>query len=241
METLDVKGLKRSPEHFKSILYSKDDKMFSKKNISIVFPSVYLDKNLAKIGPQCEVLSIMALLDRESGCYCVCLNPAKQKYSPYRVQDITCNGVLYQEMMFKSDDVIVPNEYIVLNQQHLFDVFETFYLLGKIPWFLSYEDLSDILATSKKYCGSSIGDNPVMLQLITAIMTRVYGDDDKYFKELLGVVPNIKPLFKGLKDPYYSFSSSISKVVGSYLEDGFIGAITKPSTTTNRISDLLKG
>lgn len=241
MDSLDVSKLKRDAKYISSLLKVTDEKTIAEKDLSLIFPSIYIDKNLAKIGPLCEVLSVLILLDRESGKYSVCLNPAKQNYSPYAIKEITCGNVLYQEMLFKKGDVITPNNYIVLNQQHLFDVFETFYLLGKIPWFMSYEDLADLLVSSKKYCGSSIGDNPVILQVITAIMTRVYGDDDKYFKSEVGLVNGIKPLFKGIKDPYFSFSSSISKVVGSYLEDGFIGAIVKPSTRSNRISDLLKG
>lgn len=243
MSKYDLNEFKRSQEDFS--IYFREDKnvTYAEKDFSILFPLSYVAKDLASITSVIEVICILMILDEEKKVYKTLSIPVKQKFSPNDTEKTTLNDVPYYKMNFKKGQVVTPNNNCVKTADFLFTVFETFYLRGKVPIFLSYEDLGNLLDKTKKYCGSSIGENLIAIHIIVAVMTRYKDDEDKLYKEVLKTFEDLKkkhPSFKGLSDIFYGIDNTVSSLIGGYLIDGMIGSIVKPETTSTKIADILK-
>lgn len=238
-----LEDYKRSQDDF-SIFFKEDQNAtYAERDFSIFFPSSYVKKDLASITSVIEVICILMVVDEVSKKYKTLSIPVKQKFSPNETQKVTLNDVPYYKMNFKKGQIVTPNNNCVKTADFLFTVFETFYLRGKVPIFLSYEDLGNLLDKTKKYCGSSIGENLIAIHIIVAVMTRFKDDEDKLYKEVLKTLEDLKtkkPSFKGLSDIFYGIDNTVSSLIGGYLIDGMTGSIVKPETTSTKIADILK-
>lgn len=238
-----IKDFKRTKDGLKTVFSVNESNTICNRNVSILFPSYYLKKNLAAIEGNVEVLCVFMILDKEKDLYSVALAPIKQIFSPNKISEVMLNDTSYMEMEFLSGEIAIPNNHAVVTESFLFDVLESFYLLGKVPAFLTYDDLSNIFVEARKYAGSKIGDNPIVMQMITSIITRVKGDEEKFYKEVLknpGDDNKYIERFIGLKDPFFSFDSTASGIIGGYLEEGMIGSIMQPETKPTVIGEILK-
>lgn len=241
MEQLNLNNLKKNKETIKQSFQLVKDKTFTNRNLSVLFPELFLSKNLAVIDSFVETVCIFVILD-ENNNYAVTVAPVKQKFFPDRISKININDQVYVKMDFLKGSAFFTNNNAIMTQSFLYDLFETFFLLGKIPWYIGYEELSDLLIDTKKYNGSSIGNDPMIVQLLTSVITRVKGDENEYYRHVVKSKNDLnkyKTTYKGLNDVYYSLDSTSSKIIGGYLEDGIINAIMDPSKNITPIEKIL--
>lgn len=241
MEQLQINSLKKNKQAIKECFQVVKDKTLTNRDLYVLIPELYLDKNLAKIDTEVETVCIFAIVDDRNN-YGVTVAPIKQKFLPDRISKVNINDVIYRKFEFSKGSVFFGDNKATMTQSFLYDLFETFFLLGKIPWYIGYEELSDLLLETKKYNGSSIGNDPMIVQLLTSIITRVKGDESEYLRHVLRTKADLnkyKITYKGLNDVYYSLDSTSSKIIGGYLEDGMINAIMDPSKNITPIEKIL--
>lgn len=243
MEKYFLKDLKRVKGLFKTYLREEKNKTFAEKDFSILFPSFYINRNLAKIESKVELLLIAMLLDPKTNQFSTITLPVKQSFLPDSIYQIQFNNVDYYKMDFKAGDCIIPNNNCVQSSDFIFDVFETFYILGKIPEFLDYEECGDLLSETGKYAGSKTGENVIAIHIITAVISRVLGNEEHLLKEMIKTRDDLKKLpiaYKGLKDPFYGIDSTANAIIGGHLTDNIIGSVMSPEKEANKIATILK-
>ena len=123
----------------------------------------------------------------------------------------------------------------------MYDIFDEFFVQGNVPWYLNYDDLSNIFIESKKYANSNIGSDPLAFEILSSIVTRSSEDKKVYYRHLITSGNNkIKPDYVGLNNPYYSFDNTGAKLIGSRFGAGLNVALVEPEKKTSATSQILR-
>lgn len=241
MLTLDTKRLKRNPELIKSYFKKVGESTVVKNNVRIIFPDRYINKELAVIGNSVKLVSIYAIIDEDDN-YAVVSAPIYQEVSPNNINDISIDGIIYKELHFDKDDVFILNNNLVVTDNFMYDIFDEFFIKGNIPWFMDYNDMSNIMLETKKYAGSNIGKNPLTFEILTSIIARDKTNKKTYFRKILNKnnINKIKPIYVGLNNIYYSFDNTGARLIGGYFGAGLTTAMAEPETKSSEVSNILR-
>jgi len=242
MLELDINKLKRNDEIIKSYFKVVGDITLTTKDIKIMFPSRYVNRGLASLGTTVKVLSIYAVIDTENDIYSVCVAPIIQPVLPYNISEITINGDLYTILDFKEGDVVIPNNNLVVSDGFMYELYDEFYIKGNIPWFITYDNVSNLLTETNLYAGSNIGSNMLTFEILAATISRDMYDKDKPYR--LSINSNKdkdkQPAYVGLNNIIFSYDTTVAKLVGGYFGYGVTVALVSPEKTTSNISDILR-
>lgn len=242
MITIEKENLVKNTEKIKSKLKVVKDKTLTTDKISVLFPELYINKDLAKIDSYVESLCVLLLMD-EYNNYAPVMASVKVIFYPDRINKVMLDNEVYFKLEFEKGTPLFTNNYAICTMNFIYNLFDLFYLLGKVPWFVTYEMLSGLLNKTSKYNGNNIGNDSLILELLTAIITRVKNEEDVYYKNKINTRSDLNkfvPEYKGLNDVYFSLSTTSSKMIGGYLEDGIINAIINPSEDLTPIEKILK-
>lgn len=241
MDYLDRSKLKRRTELIKT--YFKVNKEFTTvtNKVTVVFPEKYLDKKLALIDNEVKVLSVFAIID-ENNNYAVSCVPIILTLSPSNISNITIEEEIYKCLTFEEGSVFMPINNSIMLTDFIYNLFDLFYVQGKVPFFLNYEDLSNLLAKSSEYAGIGIGDNPLIYEMLTSIISRLPEDKKIYIRHVSNASNKnkIRPTYVGLNNPYYSFDNTGARLFGSYFSAGVNVSIVEPETKSSATTDILR-
>lgn len=242
MAILDITKLKRNRDAILKCFKKVGDSYVITKDTQIIFPTRYLEKNLGSITSSVRVIGIYAILDDE-GNYSVSLSPIFQDLTPYNISDVIIGDDEYKVLTYSKNDIFLSSTNLIVSDKFIYDLFDDFYIKGNIPWFLNNEDVAKILVNSKKYTKTNIGNNPLVLEMITSLITRDSNNNKTLYKELVSTNTDKyknKPEYIGLNNIYYSYTNTGSKLIGGYFKDGIVGSIVDPETKPTIIVDVLR-
>lgn len=243
MDTIDHTALKRSSKKILSILSTVGNSIIVSEACFILFPKRYLNRELATIDDSITLLSIYALVT-ESGYYSVSNIPTMGTYSPWKITNERIDGVDYYALHFEKDSVIIESDDLVQNSGFIYPIFDEFIIKANIPWFMDYNDMSKIFIYMKKYANSPVGNMPVIMEMLASMITKDANDKKIGYRHYLNTLKDIKDSkpFKyiPLESVYYSFNSTLNKVVGSYSDRGITSALVDPGDNVERIDRLLR-
>lgn len=241
MRTFNINNLKRNPDKIKSSLKKVGDSYIATKNLTIIFPERYIEKGLAFLGSSVNVVGIFIIID-DNNNYSIMNMPNMVKLQPNMTDDIEINDKKHIAMYFDNGDVVIENVNVVKKKAIIYDLFDEFLVHGNIPWYMDSNDVFNILSLSDKYTGSDIGNDPLGMELLTSIITRTQDDKTVLYRKLAKnpeKMKKSKPVFIGILNIYYTFSSTISKISGSYLKEGITAAVVNKEESSTKIEDMI--
>ncbi len=241
MQPFNIKNLKRKPDIIKSCFKIVGNSIILNKEISVIFPTRFINRKLAYMGDTVNVLGIFAIVD-ENNNYAIMNIPAMIELTPSMSNEINIEDDPYMLLEFNQYDVFSNNTKLLQEDGFIYDLFDDFFIQGNIPWYLDYEDLSNILVLSQKYAGSRIGSNPLGLEILTSIAARVSSDKTIFYRTLskdMEKMKKDKPSYVALQNIYYTFSSTLAKTSGSYYKDGIVSAIVNKEKKKNKLEVIL--
>ena len=221
-----------------SIKTTEDKKVIAMKPCKIQIPARYLAKGLAEIGADIYIYGIYALI-LDTGEYAVSSMMGMFRTIPDSSTIITIDEVPYYEFSYSAGSILVDNINIVIKDTLVFNVFEEFIFRGNVPWFLNYEDMAKIFDTANEYSGSKVAANDVIIEMVISMISRKHKDRSKLFRLTVTDKKHV-PDYVPLMSVFYSVSNTLSKLSGSYFNDGVISAIVNPSQSTSRIEQILR-
>ena len=242
MEDLRVDKLKRDSKKILSYFKEVKNTIITTQPIQIVFPARFIDLKLAKIDGLVDVVGYYAILD-DKGNYAVVIAPVIGKYSPDLISYVMIDNEKYACLSFKAGDTVVTNTTMLANDNFLFDLYTEFFTNGNIPWYMNYEDVSNIFLETSKYASSGIGNNPIVIEILTAIIARVKNNKRILYKDTLKSKAEIyskPPSYIGVSNIHYSYDSASSRIIGGYFKEGVINSVVDPETKTTRVADNLR-
>lgn len=241
MKPFIIKDLKRKPDTILSYFKQVGNALVVKKDITVLFPSRYVNKHLAYMGDTVNVLAIFAIVD-DNGNYAIMNIPAMIELSPIMTNEVDINDDSYMALEFTENDVFTHNINLLQQDGFIYDLFDDFFIQGNIPWYLDYEDLSNILVLSQKYAGSRIGNNPLGLEILTSIAARIRSDKTVFFRTLSNDVTKMnkeKPTYVALQNIYYTFNSTLAKISGSYFKEGITSALVNHEKKKTKLEEIV--
>jgi hypothetical protein len=237
---LEFSKLKRNGKLIVSKLKEKGDEIYATEKLSVVFPTRYINRHLCLIGNKVSLISVFLIAD-DKGNYGIMNIPAMIDLTPNEIMDIKVDGADYKELIFEKDSLFTDNNNLMKRADFMYDMFDEFLINGKVPFFLNYDDLSNLFRYTAKYANTGLGNNPLAMEITTSIIARSKKDVNVKYREYLsnpkGKVE--QPNFIGLMDIYNTFDSNINKMAGSYAKAGISSAVTNKQQTTSSIEEVL--
>jgi hypothetical protein len=238
MEIYDISKLKRKPEIIKNKLKIINGKVHTTDDLTIMFQSKYLANvlQLADISNTgISTVGIFAIIDND-GNYGVVNSIGEYNLPISELDTVLIDNEEYQVCKYSSDSIIFSSIDTYVKSDFIYPVFLHIFSNGNVPWFLNYEDVSDIFKTSGRYGDLGIGNDPMNFELITSMIARCRGNKDRYHKESI----NSEIAYVGLNDTIYGHTTTESRLIGNYLKDGLLATITKPEEKGTVMMEILK-
>lgn len=242
MDKISSKDLIKNSELISGYFREVKDVIIVDADIKIVFPERFVEKEFVFLGNTIRLLGIYGIID-DNNNYAYTLAPIFQELSPSNVSEIMIDGVLNKVLEFKKGDIFMVDTTLVKTDAFIYDLYNEFYIKGNMPWFLKYNETSEILLESNKYADSNIGNNPLAFEILSAIISRDSEDKTKYVKNL---IENDKQkltqdvTYVGLNNIYYSYTNTGSRVIGGYYGSGISTAMVDPEKKSTDLMDILR-
>lgn len=242
MDGIDITLLQRKPEVIKKYFTIKNDITYVNKSVTIVFPERYIDRKLAILDTTVKLLACHAIIDEDLN-YTVVSAPIIQILAPSKIGTLTVGEDTYKTLEFEVTDepiVYMPNNNLAMSDSFIYNIFDEFFIKGKVPFFLTYHDISDIFKEAKKYAGANIGTDPLVFEFLSSVIARDSSNKKIYTRlsENPGSTEHID--YVGLNNPFYSFDNTAAKIIGSRFKIGLNTALVEPETKTSRTIQILK-
>lgn len=232
---MDVTDLTRDPKYILDQLVVTDNQFITKKDCQVIIPYNYLNHHMAKIAEDIYITAIcVILIDNRYAVLNAC---AMINITPDETNQIKIAGEEMLSFGFSAGSSIMNNLTIIKDSDLAYEINNYYYTYGRVPWFMNYRDIGQVLVMHKEYSGLNISPNNVPFEIVASKISR--SSENKFqfyrhtdFSELPVVVPFNSVLFNA--------TSTTAKVIGNYLDDGFTSALLSPSTRTETVETLLR-
>lgn len=216
--------------------------VITKQNCKIQVPVRFSTIGLGQIGINTHTYGLFALI-LDTGEYTVCNINSLIELNPSRLTIVDVNGVDYHQFEFEAYQVVIKTTTLVKRDSIMYNIFDEFIFKGKIPWYVDYEDLGKIFDSAKEYANSNVGSNQDVIEFIASLITRFKDDRSK---PLRGRVTSYKEItnenvtYVPLNSVFYSVTSTLNKLAGSYFNDGVVSALVNKSTEVSQLESILR-
>ena len=231
---MDISNLKRDSSIADNFVTS-GDRVLTKQDCSFLIPFNYLGHKLAKTGEQVFTAAIFCIVVGDRYAVCTCC--ANLEISPDEINQIKIRGEEYLEFSFVAGQVVIPTQNVLVDSDLAYEINKYFYTYGRVPWFMSYDDVNVILKYHKEYSGLNISPNNIPFEIVTSKITRDRNNKFVYYRHT-GMAQG--PVVVPFKSVLFNATNTTSKFLGSYLSDGFTSALLSPSESVETVETLLR-
>lgn len=221
-----------------SYLTTKDGKTYTSADLTLMFPARFENIHLLEIKKnQLTTICFVCLIDNH-GNYANIIAPIQATFFYNEINKTTINDIEYYTASIPKGNYVIPNISSIVSSKILLPIFKEFYIRGKIPWYLSYDEINKLFSETTKYANRNIGNNAVIFEIFTAVISRLKQDK----KIQVRYYPNQKSQvhYVGLENPYYSYDNTGAKLIGNRFEAGLTAAIIEPETKNTKVLDVLR-
>lgn len=210
--------------------------------LKVYFPERFVERDLAKIEDVCYVLGFFAVVT-EDNYYASSMVTAMMRMEPDRIGKAVIDDVPYIEFQFNKGSKFIASTDVVMNDNLPHRVYTELYSKARVPWYYDYDDIPAFFVNTRKYNGVRTADDPAIWEYIGAAMCRDPDDPTRYYRQRPTVRSDIKtkpPYYVALRNVSYGANNVVSKLSGSYFDDGVTSALTNPSDREERIETMLR-
>jgi hypothetical protein len=165
--------------------------------------------------------------------------PIMLKISPSAIDTITIDDVEYTRLTIDKDRPLIENNTLVINSNIYLVLFKEYFIKGKIPFYVEYDDIVSIFTNMKDWAGASSKMGTIPFELLTSIITRDAKDIKNYIRQVAKGDTLGKYEYVSLSDVKRGFNNTVSKITGAYLKDGINSALVNQSDTPTEIESYL--
>lgn len=240
---IEISNLKRNPNVISEVVKLVDKALVAKKKCSIILPFRWLQAGLLEIGSTSYCATIFPIVN-ENNEYAVSNICTKMEITPSSIEIIRHDGKDHYVFSFDKGDVITPDINLVMDDTYSYSIYDEIIQKAKAPWFMNYNDVGRVMATSRSHSGVTLSGTNAIFELITATLSR-NADMSKQYREViksLELTELNKHKREGvpLNSVVYATSNKMNKLMGGYIEDGLTSALTEEESPISGVEQLLR-
>lgn len=217
-----------------------DHSVMAVKPVTMCFPKRFEESGLAEVYDEVSCIGLVGVM---SGGYYACFGGlAKFIFQPGDVSETVINGTPYVVMEFEPGETVIQSLLVPIDPLITYDFFLEFIKFARIPWYIDYEKILEIIDESGSVTGSSSGSSPQVIRVILSLTCRDPNNPDLEFRySPLLKDPNAKPLVIGMNNPGQLLTGTFARFSGGYLSDNTIAALQEGPTEITVLEEILKG
>jgi hypothetical protein len=224
------------------LVEDKDGRVLVRAPCRIQVPERWMSVGLGTIGAVTTLYGFFPIIF-EDDTYGVLNLCTLVDISPSRATMVTVEDESYYEFHFDQGDTLLNSTTLVKIDTLTFNIIDEFIMKGKVPWWVTVDDLCGIFDTAAKHAGSNIGSVPETIEFLVGIIARKTEERAKSLRHTAKVwkdydVGSIE--FIPLKSVLESVNNTVSKLSGAYFNDAVLSATTNPSTKSSNFEKILR-
>ncbi len=239
---LDLTEMVRDRVNVPKALKIVGDELIAVKELKIAIPYRFFNRKLASLGETITTTVVFAVI--VGNTWDLMMVPAMLSLTP---EDTTVEVIDDEDFMvlsFGRGAVVSPNVNMIRSDQVAWEIYDGFYGSGYKPWYVWYDEYSKLLALAGKYSGINLSPNNLPHELTVAQIARDSKDRTLAYRLSLrrGYVAGTtqEPYITPLQSVLFGANNLSTQLVGAYLRDGILTAMTYPSTKSEPIEELLR-
>ena len=239
---MNVNHLIRNAAAVHNALMEIDGKLIAKKACKIYVPEHYVSSALGSIDEEIHIVGIYGITvdDTYFGVSRAC---ALMQIDPSSSNVVDINGSKYMEFTFAVNDVVIKNLNLIRTGTLVYRIYNEIIAKGKIPWYFNYSDLCFLFDTAKIHGNADLHADSALLELIASSMARQREDKAKFIRhdpklEDTAYLP--LPVYIPLQSVAFNATTTTSKILGSYFNEGLTSSLVTPTTEISSVEDLLR-
>jgi len=235
---------KRNPEAVRAnFAVNKAKQVICRQPCTIQVPKTYFDSGLGQLGVDTKIYGLFPVI-LEDGQYSLVNTTAMFSISPSATTIRTVDEIEYYEFYFAKDTVVWKTTGLLSDAKLIYEVFQAFFFMGRVPWYVSYDDHGRVLDTAPTFAGFGAVKNPEVVEFLTAMIARKANSIDNEFLRLL--IKSYedtkigKVEFVPMGSVVASVKSSLNKISAAYAQDGIISAIVSPGEDVGVVEKIVR-
>lgn len=218
-----------------------DGSVIITEDCKIQIPTRFRDIGLASIGSSVFIFGLFPIIT-ESGHYSVLNANALIELGNFTTSVIEIDETDYFEFRFGAGDVLFKTVDVVQRSSLIFSAISEFVFMGKIPWYVNYDDMGGLLDTAREYSGTKAEIVSGIVEWMAAYIARDKRDRTKFIRQTAKTMDDFKKYLTWvpLKSVYWSAPGTVNKISGAHTQDGIVAALVNPSETIPLVEAALR-
>lgn len=162
----------RNSAKVKQHLRIENDQLLCDQSVYIHVPTRFMEKGLGEISANNTSFGIFPIILANSRTMIVPSVDAIVHLNPFRTDEIDVEGDSYYSFYFEADTPIISNMSVVRSDSIMYNILDELLIKGKVPWYLSYEDLCKFLDTAETHAGSNVAANYEVIEILSSMIAR---------------------------------------------------------------------
>ena len=238
---MDITKLKRDDQYIKHLITDKKTSFIAKKNLSILFPSRFIDKGLSVISNEIKIFGVFIIFD-DTMKYAIVNNPVSLLTEPVTISDVTIDDKDYKLLTYISGSKIISDTRIIPDPGDSFTLLDDWIVRsGNIPFYLGYEDIMNVFIRSSSLTGTPIGRNPQAIGALISIIGRDKTNEFIRVNHSKKEIGKMRIDYVGFNNVARAYKNTISMITGNYLDQGMTAALNTENPSKTDIEDIYRG
>lgn len=229
---------RRDSSRLDTAIKTAGDRKIAGESIRMVFPSRWLERELAVIENVITVLGFVALIT-DDGSYAVTMVPAFFRTKPDRITKDKVDDESYTVFWYDKGSEVIASTDVVMIDNLVHTIYTDLLGQGRIPFYYDYDDVPRFFNDIPHYNGVDGNGDPVIWSFMAATTARDPKDLQKSYRQRKVTTDPTPPVYVGLKRVSFHASSLLSKQGGSYYDTGTTSALANPSSRIDRLESML--
>ena len=237
---MNVSQLKRDKARVHGALEEVGERLVAKRDLAIHIPRSYASGQLGSIESTVRCVGFFAVV--VDGYYAVSNVCAIVTLTPSEINVVKIEDADYLILKFNAGDTVMPLLDLVRTAPLVFNIYDEIVAKGKTPWYLDYVDLGSIFDTAQHHANMNLNADRSILEMMTAARGRNPDDRTKYYRNMIQTSDDLskyKPDMIPLRSVAFGATSTTSKLLGSYMNEGLTSALVNPTERLEKVEELL--
>ena len=227
--------------YIKRLITDNKTSFIAKTNLSVLFPSRFMDKSLSEISSEIRIFGVFIIFD-DSMRYALVNNPVKLLTEPVTISDVTVNDKDYKLLTYIKGSNIISDTRIIPDQGDSFTLLDDWIIRSNnIPFYLGYEDLMNVFIRSSTLTGTPIGQNPQAIGALVSIIARDKTNEFVRVNHDKKQIAKMDVDYVGFNNVPRAYKNTMSMLTGNYLDQGMTAALNTDNPSATDIDEVYRG